>query len=112
MSDMKNKFMEQRETVARFMRRLYERGLTTTSGGNISIRVDARYVLITASKFDKGTLTGSQVGVLSIDGENLTPELPPSIEAGMHLEIYRRRRAVAAVVHAHPTAASAFCISA
>ena len=106
-------FAEPREEVARCMRRLYEHGLTTTSGGNISLRADDRHVLLTASKFDKGTLAGAQVGVLALDdGANLTPELSPSIEAGMHLAIYRARPDVRAVVHAHPVTASAFCCTA
>ena len=70
-------FAVQREDVARYMRRLYEHGLTTTSGGNLSLRADDRHVLLTASKFDKGTLTGDQVGILTLDGDNLTPGLPP-----------------------------------
>ena len=102
-------FAAQRDEVARCMRRLYEHGLTTTSGGNLSLRADDRHVLLTASKFDKGTLTGAQVGILTLDGANLTPELTPSIEAGMHLAIYRQRPDVTAVVHAHPVTASAFC---
>ncbi len=98
-----------RDEVARCMRRLYEHGLTTSGGGNISLRADDRQVLLTASKFDKGTLTGAQVGILAMDGTNLTPGLTPSIEASMHLAIYRQRPDVTAVVHAHPVTASAFC---
>ena len=94
------------------MRRLYRQGLTTTSGGNISRRAGADRVVLTASKFDKGVLRAEQVGVLALDGTNLTPELAPSIEASLHLEIYRRHPGVAAIVHAHPPAASAFCATA
>ena len=32
-----------RKEVARFMRRLYNRGLTTASGGNISVRLHDTY---------------------------------------------------------------------
>ncbi len=102
-------YIKQRDEVAAFMRRLYQQRLTTTSGGNISFRVPDGNVLLTASKFDKANLTGAQVGVLTVAGQNLTPELPPSIEAGMHLEIYRRYKDVKAIVHAHSFTASAFC---
>ena len=101
----------QRQSVADFMQRLYHRQLTTASGGNISVRAGDGHILLTASKLDKGHLTGEQVGVLTLDGENLTPELTPSIEAGMHLAIYQRHPAIRAVVHAHPVTATAFCAS-
>ena len=102
-------FAEEREQVAYFMRRLYSRGLTTTSGGNVSLRVSSDRVLLTASASDKATLKMSHVVILSLTGDNLTPELAPSIEAGMHLAIYRLHPEIKAVVHAHPTTATAFC---
>ena len=100
-----------RNDIARFMRRLYQQGLTTAFGGNLSVRVSAKHVLLTGSKSDKGLLRGDQVGVLTLAGENLTPAIIPSIEAEMHLELYRRYPAIAAIVHAHPPHASAFCAS-
>ncbi len=102
-------YWESRDEVASLMRRLYQQGLTTTSGGNISLRVARNRVLLTASATDKGTMQGKDVGVLQLDGTNLTPDLKPSIEGEMHLEIYRRHPSVTAVVHAHPVTACAFC---
>ena len=49
-----------------------------------------------------------EVGVMSILGENLTPNLKPSIESEMHLSIYRKNKEVRAVIHAHPVFASSF----
>jgi L-fuculose-phosphate aldolase len=46
--------------------------------------------------------------LMSISGENLTPELKPSIESEMHLAIYRSKPDIKAIVHAHPVCASAF----
>ncbi|MDD3927314.1 MAG: class II aldolase/adducin family protein [bacterium] len=103
-------FLNEREEVAYFMRRLYEQRLTTTSGGNISFCIDDDKVLITPSALDKGRISAEQIGVLTLSGENLTPHLKPSIEAGMHLAIYRKRPDVRAVVHAHPVTATAFTV--
>ena len=97
-----------REELAYFMRRLYERGLTTCSGGNLSARVGEGYAIITPSALDKGRLNGDQIGLLSMDGENLTPELKSSIETRMHLLVYRTRPDVKAIVHAHPVMATSF----
>ena len=99
-----------REEVAYFMRRLYIQQLTTTSGGNISVK-SGEVVLITPSALDKGRITGDQIGVMDMDGNMKTENLKPSIETRLHLEIYRRRPDVTAVVHAHPLAASAYAAS-
>jgi L-fuculose-phosphate aldolase len=101
------KYREERKEVARFMRRLYRQGLTTTSGGNISFRVSDEAILITPSATDKGQMRWKEVGIMSMDGSNLTPALKPSIESEMHLGIYRSKN-VKTIVHAHPVFATAF----
>lgn len=102
------KYKKERKEVARFMRRLYDRGLTTTSGGNISLRVSDDIILITPSATDKGRMKWKEVGIMTIMGENLTPWLKPSIESEMHLSAYRKKKNAKAIIHAHPVFASAF----
>jgi L-fuculose-phosphate aldolase len=97
-----------KQDVADCMNRLYERGLTTTSGGNISVRHGADAILLTPSATDKGRMKAEEIAMIGLDGTNRTPDLKPSIETSMHLEIYRRCADVQAVVHAHPPRASAF----
>ncbi|MCE9614231.1 MAG: class II aldolase/adducin family protein [Lentisphaerae bacterium] len=100
-----------RAEVAAFMTRLYQQKLTTTSGGNISLRLVDGTVVITAAATDKGRMTAADVAVMGPGGENRTPALKPSSETAMHLEILRRHPRVQAIVHAHPPAASAFCVA-
>ena len=107
-TELKSKFKSERKEVARFMRRLYKNGLTTTTGGNISVRVTDELILITPSGTDKGRMKWKEVGIVNIFGENLTPDLKPSIETAMHLAIYRKKKEITAVVHAHPVFASLF----
>jgi L-fuculose-phosphate aldolase len=107
MNDTK-KYKYERKEVACFMRRLYNHGLTTTSGGNISLRVTEDIIVITPSATDKGRMRWKEVGIMTISGENLTPELKPSIEFDMHLSIYKKNKEVTAIVHAHPVFASSF----
>lgn len=102
------KYKKERKEVARFMRRLYDRGLTTTSGGNISLRVSDDIILITPSATDKGRMKWKEVGIMTIMGENLTPWLKPSIESEMHLSAYLKKKNGKAIIHAHPVFASAF----
>jgi L-fuculose-phosphate aldolase len=102
------KYKKERKEVARFMRRLYKHGLTTTSGGNISLRISNEKIAITPSSTDKGRMKWKEVGIMSLLGENHTPELKPSIEAEMHLSIYRMKKEVSAIIHAHPVFATSF----
>lgn len=98
----------EKKDVAYFMRRLYARFLTTASGGNISLRVSDNNVLITPAALDKGIISAEQITLVSMSGENLQKEFKPSIETNMHLEVYKKRSDVLAVVHAHPVYASLF----
>jgi L-fuculose-phosphate aldolase len=100
-------FKALRKEVAFYMRRLYNRGLTTASGGNISVRLKDG-ILITPSALDKGSIKARQIGMLSFGRKNLTPELKPSIESAMHLAIYRERPDVTVIIHAHPPIATSF----
>ena len=104
-------FRKERTETAFYMRRLNEKDLTTCSGGNVSCRPADDRILITASSIDKASLKAKDIAVLTPDGQNLTPGLKTSIETRMHLEIFRNRPDVMAVVHAHPVHASLFTAS-
>lgn len=104
-------FELERIKVAETMRRLYERRLTTVSGGNVSQRNSDGYVFITASQSDKSCIDMRKVIIISPEGENLTPNLKPSMETQMHLNIYKCRPDVMAIVHSHPVYASTFAVA-
>lgn len=106
--ELYEQFAAEREQVAYFMRRLYNKNLTTSSGGNISLRVGDDHVLLTPSALDKGELTADQILLSTLSGENLSPHLKPTMETSMHFAVYRSRSDVRAVVHAHPVFATAF----
>lgn len=101
-------FGRERSEVAAMMSRLYSSSLTTTSGGNISLRVDGDKFCITPSKLDKANLDKDQIAVVGFDGTNYTPALALSIESEMHRRSLLHRQDINAVIHAHPCHASAF----
>lgn len=101
-------FFEERKAVADCMRRLYDRGLTTASGGNISLRLGGEFFCVTPSGLDKGSLAPEVIAVVRFDGANMTPDLKLSIETEMHRLVLLARPDMDAVVHAHPIYASAF----
>ena len=104
-------YSTEREEVAYFMRRLYDKNLTTCSGGNVSLKLNPDMICITPSGLDKGRIKPEQIGIITLEGENLTPELKPSIETSMHIDVHNMRPEIKAVVHAHPVTASSFTAS-
>lgn len=99
---------ELKKEVANTMKRLYDRKLTTATGGNVSLRYK-NIMLITPSGLDKANLTPELIAEVDIEtGENKTPHLKLSIESSMHRLIYVKNPEVMAVCHSHPTKASLF----
>ncbi len=96
------------DDVAYFMRRMYERGLTTTLGGNISKRSDNNTIFISPTEVDKGRLSAWQIGSVKLDGTIQTRDFIPSKEMPVHLEIYKKRPDIHAIIHSHPLYATTF----
>lgn len=97
--------------VSDIMRRLYQRQLTTCSGGNVSFKAENGHVFITPSQIDKGNVLPEEVAELNAEGQLLSSGLKTSMETAMHLEIYKQRPDVKAIVHAHPPKATAWACS-
>lgn len=80
--------------------RLYDRSLTVSAGGNMSVRIDDA-ILITPSGRNKGLLRQEDLVKVSMDGEVISGP-KPSIETGFHLALYNANPGTNAVVHCHP----------
>jgi L-fuculose-phosphate aldolase len=102
---------ELRETIVEVGRRLYARGYTASNDGNISARLDDRRLLMTPKSVCKGFMTPDMMVVTDLDGKKLAGDRDPSSEMQMHLEVYRQRPDVRAVVHAHPPIATGFAVA-
>jgi L-fuculose-phosphate aldolase len=98
-----------RDEIMRTMERIYRDRMTTTSGGNLSIRDEEGNIWITPARVDKGALTRDDIIRVRSDGDSEGPH-PPSSELPFHQAIYQSRPDVRAVVHAHPVALVAFSI--
>ena len=99
-----------RETLCRVGRLLYDRGYVVGHDGNLSVRLEEDRILITPSGVSKGRMEPEMMVLCTMTGEVLAGERYPSSEIAMHLEVYRNRPDVGAVVHAHPPAATAFAV--
>lgn len=91
------------------MDRIYRYRMTTTSGGNLSIRDGAGDIWISPARVDKGNLTRSDIVCVHADG-TADGLHPPSSEFPFHKAIYAARPDIRAIVHAHPVALVAFSI--
>jgi len=106
---MRFPLMHPREQLVAIMDRIYDDGMTTLSGGNLSIREENGDIWITPSGIDKGTLTPRDIMCVHADGTVEGPHKPSS-EFPFHRAIYAQRPDLQAIVHAHPPALVSFSI--
>ncbi|HKZ54817.1 MAG TPA: class II aldolase/adducin family protein [Anaerolineales bacterium] len=106
---------ELRTAIVEAGRVAYQRGLMVSSDGNLSARTVDNQILITPSGLSKGRLSPEDLLLVDRDGRVLQPAadagLSPSSETPMHLEAYRQRPEMRAVIHAHPPYATALTVA-
>ncbi len=103
---------EAKQLIVDITKRLYHRNMLNLFEGNVSIRLEDRF-LITPSQADKETLTADMIVEIDEDGNILNPECgtKPSSEYRMHIQAYKVRPDVSACIHNHSTYATAFAIA-
>ena len=99
-----------RDQIVFIIDRIYRKGLTTTSGGNISIIDDNGDIWVTPSAIDKGSLRASDIVCVKANGE-IIGKHKPSSEFPFHKAIFDNRPELKAVIHAHPPALVSFSIA-
>ncbi|MGA2548112.1 MAG: class II aldolase/adducin family protein [Rectinemataceae bacterium] len=103
-------YQHPRDQIAEIMDRIYRYGMTTTSGGNLSIRDEDGDLWITPGGTDKGVMAPSDV-VRIHEGKTVDTVLKPSSEYPFHRAVYEARTDVGAVLHAHSPALVAFSVA-
>jgi L-fuculose-phosphate aldolase len=92
-------------------RRMYAREMTDANAGNLSARLGPDRLLMTPKSVCKGFMTPDMMCITDLEGRKLQGDRDPSSEMLMHLEVYRQRPDVQAVVHAHPPTATGFAVA-
>ena len=92
---------EARKALVETCARLYDRNLTVSAGGNMSIRVDDGVLITPSSGRNKGLLKPEDLVKVSLEGAVISGGRP-SIETRFHLALYRRNARTNAVIHCHP----------
>jgi L-fuculose-phosphate aldolase len=106
---MRYALMHPADQLVDTMHRIYAAGLTTMSGGNLSIREANGDVWVTPGGIDKGSLTRHDMVCLHKDGTQSGFRKPTS-ELLFHQAIYKVRENVRAILHAHSPALITFSI--
>jgi L-fuculose-phosphate aldolase len=102
----------ERREIVRYGNRMVASGLTSGTGGNLSVRnTEEDMVAVSPSGVPYDLVTPEQVAVVNFRGERVEGEEKPSSEFRFHLAIYEKRRDVRAVVHTHsPYATTMACL--
>ncbi|QZE13947.1 class II aldolase/adducin family protein [Halosquirtibacter laminarini] len=103
------KMMHPRVQIIKVIHKIYRRGMTTTSGGNISIKDNNGDIWVTPSAIDKGNLKEEDVICVKKDG-TIVGKHKPSSEFPFHKAIYEARKDIKSIIHAHPPALVSFSI--
>lgn len=102
---------QSRLDVVEVGRRLWVQGFVASNDGNISVRLGPDRLLTTPKSVSKGFMTPEMLVVTDMDGTKVHGHRDASSELKMHLEVYRQRPDVGAVVHAHPATATGFAVA-
>ncbi len=101
---------EIKDQIVEIGRRLYANKFIAAADGNISARV-GEFLYFTPTGMCKGFLQPEDIVKTDLAGNKVEGIRNPSSEALMHLEIYRLRPDVDAVVHAHPPHATGYAVA-
>lgn len=101
---------EIKQEMCEIGRRVYERGMVAANDGNFSVKLNANEILCTPTGVSKGFMTPEYICKIDMKGKLLEShgDFKPSSEMKMHLQVYKERPDVKAVVHAHPPYATTF----
>ena len=103
MTDEKHLLMEEeRKSIVHFGKKLISSGLTTGTGGNLSVyNRDLGYMAIKPTGIDYFEIEPEDVVIMDLNGNIVDGKLKPSSEYEMHAIVYRNRSDVQAMIHTH-----------
>ncbi|MGF7117405.1 class II aldolase/adducin family protein [Methanobacterium oryzae] len=89
---------------------IYKKGLSPGKSGNISCRFEhnGQKIAITRSSIAKKDVQEEDIIIIDMDGNILKGDKKPSSETFLHINIYKKRNDINAIVHAHSPYATGF----
>lgn len=103
------------KNIVKTSHELYNKGLVPGKSGNISVKFEKKglnVVAVTPSGSSLKTLTEKDILLVDLEGKIVSDtEHIPTSELEMHLNIYKLRKDVGAIVHTHSPITTGFAFS-
>lgn len=96
-----------KKELIQICKRLVDKGLSPGFSGNVSVRY-GRYFLVTPSGLALDDFTQDDIVLIDEKFNVIDGKQKPSSESKMHLEIYKLRDDIKAIIHCHAPKSSAF----
>lgn len=100
LNNIKNKIIKYGDIVD-------SKGFSPGASGNISVRFDDK-IIITASGVSNGNLDYESLVLIDFEGNVIDGNKKASSEKLLHIEFYKKRPDINAIIHVHPTFLSSF----
>jgi len=98
-----------RRKLADVCRLLYDRNLTVSAGGNMSLRLNDKEFIITPTGRNKGMLRPDEMVLMNINGRVLS-DGKPSMEKKFHIAFFKANPETFSVIHCHPLYCTALAV--
>jgi L-fuculose-phosphate aldolase len=104
---------ELKKLIIEIGRRIWTRGYVAANDGNITVMLNDDELLATPTGVSKGFMTTEMIIKCDRTGKAISsnPGFRPSSEVKMHLDVYKERPDIRAIVHAHPQYATSFAVA-
>jgi L-fuculose-phosphate aldolase len=110
-----NMWEEQKKEVLEAAQQMDAKGLVIGTSGNVSLRFrepqGRELVAITPSGQHYDKMKAGDIVLVDLEGQRVEGELAPSIETMLHVGIYKARKKVCAIVHAHAVFGSVIAVT-
>lgn len=105
----------EKKMVLEAAQQMVQKGLVVGNMGNVSMRLintgGKELLAITPSGRYYDSLDPDDIVIVDFDGKCIEGKLKPSVETMLHIEIYKTRKKVNAIVHSHPVFGSVVAVA-
>lgn len=100
-----------RKALVDYGKKILETGLVRGTWGNLSVRLDEKYMLVTPSGMDYNRITPEHIVKVEIETLKYEGAFKPTSESPLHSAVYRTRTDASAVIHTHSDYCTAFAVA-
>ena len=105
----------EKKVVMEAAKRMSQRGFVVGTAGNVSMRlrdIEGRQLMtVTPTGKYYDSISVEDMVVVDFKGNVIEGQHTPSVETMMHIEVYKTRKKVNAVIHSHPVFSSAIAVA-